>query len=217
MFMLNPEPLLFMTFPKEENWPFPAYHGSCGRLSVFDYAGQKPISEAYFMPWEERVKIARQLLKMAEKFTFNEDEMISIYLTDWSADNFILDEFGVVTAVDGEGVVLVDRKLVQERKSPGWDVKHTASICGGNKFCFHPEDLCTHSHSDLNFVGVCAGFLANSPFNKQMPRGLLYGIPAEVNRKHPLLGRLLEECARPTHPGGRFEAAKEISEILQNV
>ena len=48
MLLLNPEPLLFMTFPREENWPFPKYLGACGRLAVFEDAGKSSLGEAYF-------------------------------------------------------------------------------------------------------------------------------------------------------------------------
>ena len=217
MLMLNPEPLLFMAFDPEEGWPFPKYLGSCGRIAIFEDKGRQTMAEAYFKPWDFRAKVARNLLKMAVKFIDNEDR-VAIYMTDWSSDNLAVDKYGDVTIVDGEGVVLVDKKLVEDTKAPGWDVKHANDLCHG-KFCFHPEDLCTHKDSDLNLLGVCAGFLANAPFNRDLPHGLLHGIPSEVSRRHPLLSRLVEECARPTnkHPGGRFEAAQEILEILRHL
>ena len=47
---------------------------------------------------------------MALKFTRNDDG-IALYLTDWTADNFAVDEDGRVVLVDGENFVLVDQKV----------------------------------------------------------------------------------------------------------
>jgi hypothetical protein len=68
LMMINPEPIIFMAFPKEEGWPFPRYYGSCGRVAAFENVGRM-LSDFYTAPWDTRVPLARQLLKMALKFT----------------------------------------------------------------------------------------------------------------------------------------------------
>lgn len=207
-----------MTFTKEEDWPFPQYYGSCGRTAVFENTGQR-LTDFYFKDWMTRVKLSRQLLQMAFKFTNNKDK-IALYLTDWSSDNFAVDQFGTLTLIDGENIILVDQQLVQDTRAPGWNVKHTSgsedSACL-HHFCYSSEDLCTRVESDLNFYGVCKGLLVNNPFSREMPLGLLHSIPGEVKRKHPLLSRFISECADPTHPQGRFEAAKELLDILDQL
>jgi hypothetical protein len=212
LLMLNPEPIVFMAFNEDEGWPFPKYLGSCGRLAAFENAGEM-LTEAYNKPWDLRVQISKQLLQMAMKFV-NNDLDLAMYLTDWSPDNFVVDRYGKVTLVDGENFVLVDQKHLVEKQSPGWNVKHTSQSCDRN-FCYVIEDLCTHSISDHNLLGVCKGLLAPQPYSKQMPKGLLHSIPAPVLKKHSLLPRFLSECAKPTHAGGRFEAAQGMLEILK--
>ena len=115
LLMINPEPIVFMAFPKEEGWPFPKYHGSCGRLVAYENAGRS-LADYYSASWDVRVKLARQLLEMSLKFTRNDDG-VALYLTDWTADNFAVDERGRVALVDGENFVLVDQK-VSERLRP---------------------------------------------------------------------------------------------------
>jgi len=61
-------------------------------------------------------------------------------------------------------------------------------------------------------MGVCGGILdPQSPWGL----GLLHTPPLEVTRKHPLFNRVLSECTSPSNPGGRFEAAQELREILR--
>ena len=112
MLMLNPEPVVFMAFPSEAGWPFPKYHGSCGRVAAFRHAGAS-LADYYASPWGVRVPLARQLLEIALKFTRNEDG-VALYLTDWTADNFAVDGDGRVVLVDGENFVLVDQKVREE-------------------------------------------------------------------------------------------------------
>ena len=175
MLMINPEPIVFMAFPKEEGWPFPKYHGGCGRLVAFENAGRS-LADYYSAPWDVRVSLARQLLEMALKFTRNDDG-VALYLTDWTADNFAVDEDGRVALVDGENFVLVDQKVsgipyekvegfnykerarvkaLNETGAPGWNVAHTSDGFGcRTSFCYSSEDLCTHHESDHNLYGVC--------------------------------------------------------------
>ena len=175
MLMINTEPIVFMAFPKEEGWPFPKYHGGCGRLVAFENAGRS-LADYYSAPWDVRVSLARQLLEMALKFTRNDDG-VALYLTDWTADNFAVDEDGRVALVDGENFVLVDQKVsgipyekvegfnykerarvkaLNETGAPGWNVAHTSDGFGcRTSFCYSSEDLCTHHESDHNLYGVC--------------------------------------------------------------
>jgi hypothetical protein len=135
LLMLNPEPLIFMTFPAEEGWPFPEYLGSCGRLAVFEDSGDM-LTNYYLSPWTKRVQLARQLVQMAARFT-NNDAGVALYLTDWSADNFAVDQFGKLRLVDAENVVLVDQTMVREMGAPGANTKHNSDGMGcKSSFCY---------------------------------------------------------------------------------
>ncbi len=126
-----------------------------------------------------------------------------------------MDSDGRVLLVDGENFILVDQKHVNETAAPGWRVTHTSDGFGcHSSFCYSSEDLCTHHESDHNLYGVCKGILSATNLAKEMPEGLLHSPPPTVQRRHPLMQRLLAECAKPTHSGGRFEAAKELLEIF---
>ncbi len=52
-------------------------------------------------------------MKIAEKFTYNEQEF-GLYMTDVSFDNFAVDEDGKVFVVDVENIIVVDRKQIKE-------------------------------------------------------------------------------------------------------
>ena len=91
--LINPEPLVLMTFPAEEGWPVPKYYGSCGRLSVMEDVGH-PLTSTLQDSFVRRARIALQVLKLAQKFTRN-DSNLSLYLTDWSLDNFAVDKAGL--------------------------------------------------------------------------------------------------------------------------
>ena len=71
--------------------------------------------------------------------------------------------------------------------------------------------------SDHNYFGVCQGILAPNAFSVDIPDGLLHSIPDQIRTKFPLLPRLVTECGTPTAPGGRFEAAEQLSEILKQI
>ena len=212
MLYVNSEPVIFMAFPQEEGWPFPKYYGSCGRFAVFENKGQ-PLTGFMGAPFQKRARLSLQLLQMAQKFTKN-PLGIALYLTDWTADNFAVDDFGALSLVDAENVILVNQTLVKAVKAPGWDVEHHSSPpveCEGNTdlqncpFAFYTEDLCTHPISDLNIYGACHVVLSS----------LLKHVPDDISQKVPLLSRLVTECAWPSHPGGRIEASKQLIEILK--
>lgn len=214
--LLNPEPLFLMAFPEEEGWPVPKYFGSCGRIAVVEDAG-RALTDFYDTPWATRARLSLQLLQMALKFADNSNKL-ALYLTDWSTDNFAVNDRLWLRLVDLENIVIVNQTWVKDVAAPGWNVAHT-SVPFGCKDCFSysVEDLCSHQISDHNLYGACHGILAPNSFSKQMPSGLLHHIPSNVKTSHPLFERLLAECAVPTHPAGRFEAATQIVEILKQM
>lgn len=216
MILANPEPLVLMSFPSEEGWKFPKYYGSCGRLAVVEYCGRR-LSEFGQADFKVRARLSAQLLQMAFDLTKNMHGL-ALYLTDWSTDNFAVDHRNVLTVIDLEHVVIVDQSLVRETSAPGWNVPHTSASYGcSDCFSYSLEDLCSHETSDNNLFGVCQGILAPNAFSTDIPEGLLHSIPENIRLSHPLLPRLVTECGTPSQPGGRFEAAIQLLEILKQI
>ena len=98
LLLINPEPLVLTTFPSEEGWPVPKFHGSCGRVTFVDFVGN-PLSSYLGEDFVLRARLGLQLLKIAEDFTSRHEEL-TLYLTDWTLDNFAVDEHKKVKAVD---------------------------------------------------------------------------------------------------------------------
>jgi len=216
LLLVNPEPLALATFPAEEGWPFPVLHGACGRVAFVQDAG-RPLSEYLNEPFEKRARLALQVLEIADTLT-NKDRHLSLHLTDWSQSNFAVDpRTSRVRLVDLENLVVVNKSLVEEVKAPGWNVAHTSAPRDG----YSLEDLCSHAVTDNNVYGACQWILfphAEVP-NRAGVRGLLYNVPQRVRSKHFLLEKLLRECSKPTNPnpGARFEAAKQLKQILAQI
>ena len=91
--IINPEPLVLTAFPSEDGWPVPKFYGSCGRLVFMENVGN-PLSSVVDEPFPKRARMALQVLKIAKHFTRN-DPNLALYLTDWSMDNFAVDDTGL--------------------------------------------------------------------------------------------------------------------------
>ena len=101
MAFVNPEPLIAMTFPYEEGWPFPKYYGACGRFVVLEKVAV-PLSH-FTSVWPTKARLALQVLQMAIKMTHNDP---ILYLTDWSLDNFAVSNINEVKLIDLENIIL---------------------------------------------------------------------------------------------------------------
>ncbi|XP_072034635.1 divergent protein kinase domain 2A-like [Amphiura filiformis] len=213
---INPEPIILTIFPKSEGWPFPRYRGACGRFIVQEYIG-KDLASYYKADWETRLDIAYQVMKIAEQFTYNEQEF-GLYMTDVSFDNFAIDEEGKVFVVDAENIIVVDRRQIKEDAAPMWDQRHQAfhDECQKHPGCltFSSEILCKRYHSDHNYYAVCHGILgADDDDTIRQPGGLLHDIPSTLNEKEQL-ETLLLECKKPSKAYGRYEIAAELLTLL---
>lgn len=79
----------------------------CGRVIIEDYVGPT-LSQLRHIPWLERADFARQLLELAQEFSYSE---FRLYLTDVSLDNFAVDAEGRVKVIDAENIVMVDSSV----------------------------------------------------------------------------------------------------------
>ena len=79
-----------------------------------------------------QVDIAFQILKIADQLTHNKDEF-SLYLTDVSGSNFVLDPSGKVTIVDAGDIVVVDTQAVKSGKKIRCLCPHNLKL---GEYCF---------------------------------------------------------------------------------
>ncbi|XP_062390281.1 divergent protein kinase domain 2B [Sardina pilchardus] len=117
---VNQHPLMLQMFPGTEGWPFPRYHGSCGRLVV--WAGSRPLSSLRFASLEQRADVAYQLLHIARGLATN-SLRFRLYYTRASEDMFGLAEDGRVLVMDASGVGVID---LQEGLPPDDEQTHPA-------------------------------------------------------------------------------------------
>lgn len=214
--MVNPEPLILQTFPKNEGWPFPEYFGACGRFIVVSNEGE-PLNNFYNSPWHKRADLAYQIMKIAERLT-NHGKPYGLYWTDLSYENLVVDDAGRVTVVDVENVVVVDRTAIRKVKPKGYNTLLESNFddCGGkNCLVFSTEDLCTHIESDHNYFAACRNLLSKyaNEGDLGMPDGLLHDMPNYARDDHDLEHQL-NECVHPTSAEGRIKAKQKILEAL---
>ncbi|GFS18393.1 deleted in autism protein 1 homolog [Elysia marginata] len=213
MASVNPEALLVQVFPKAEGWPFPEYLGSCGRGIVVENAGQ-PLSQFVGSSFHIRAGIAYELMKIAEKLTTKSD--FALYLTDVNYDNFAVDYSGKVTVVDLENIIVVDKLGIEARKPEGYDEPHEAIFddCEGkNCLLFQSDKLCNRLNSDHNYNAICRNLLSTYAVEPGMPEGFLHSMPDEA-QDYWDLGNLLEECANPKQPRGRWKVKDKLIKAL---
>ncbi|KAI0216159.1 Divergent protein kinase domain 2A [Lamellibrachia satsuma] len=210
--LVNPEPVILQMFPQSQGWPFPHYYGACGRLVVMENAGIT-LSDVYNAPWWQRVKIAHQVMQIAELFT-NNTSGFNLYWTDLGLDNLALTDSGRVMVIDAEHVLVIDRQKIESDKPPSWDepvVTDHIECKGDDGFSqcvqFQIDALCSHVTSDINYYTACRLMLSRSN------TGLLHDVPRHVDRRYAL-GKLIEECTKPRTLRDRFVVKDKLLSVL---
>ncbi|VVD03527.1 unnamed protein product, partial [Leptidea sinapis] len=205
MLSLNPEPIILQVIPKSKGWPVPAYGGVCGRLEVVAYEGET-LASLNDVTWYKKLKYAQKILKAAMDFTFKHDRF-RFYLMDWSLDNIVVNDNDVVTFVDLEDVVIVDKNILPKRDLPDWYKRYGREQLGPG-FTFSIENLCKHHLSDHNLWAACY-ILAGDD------KPYLYPIPSEANETKPHLYRLLEDCLR--NSDDRFKTFTKLQHVIDDL
>lgn len=100
-------------FPSEEGWPFPKYHGACGRIIVVEDSG-KSLNQFLSHPWTVRAQLAINLLKIAQQLTSNKQDW-GLYMLDASLTNFAVSDDGTVKLIDVEHLIVVDLTTVSSK------------------------------------------------------------------------------------------------------
>ncbi|XP_045200893.2 divergent protein kinase domain 2A-like [Mercenaria mercenaria] len=217
---VNPEPLMLLTFPASEGWPFPEYYGACGRYIVEEYNG-KSLADFYDAPFEKRADLAYQMLKMADRLT--SDPEWNLYWTDLAAGNFAVDPAGKLTYIDAENIVVVDKQASKIANKEHWnDLSESVFVeCeDGHTDClsFDVDKMCTHYLCDHNYYAVCRNMLskyADDRVNGGIPH-LLHDMPPHANDDWDL-DNLLNECTRPHQSQGRIKAAHKLLQALDHL
>ncbi|XP_071798726.1 divergent protein kinase domain 2A-like [Asterias amurensis] len=212
---INPEPIMYMIFPKSEGWPFPQYYGACGRFIVQDYVG-KPLKSYFQKDWMTRLDLAFQVMRIAEKLT-NNDQGYGLYMTDVSPENFAVNEKGEVFIIDAENIIVVDKQKIKTDGKPLWDQQHQSfhDECKSHPGClsFSSELLCKRHSSDHNYYAICHGLLANTPGKPDESTGLLHDPPEHLLEREELI-RLIAECEMPSQQNGRYDAMQQLLQLL---
>ncbi|KAL6484962.1 hypothetical protein MHYP_G00070070 [Metynnis hypsauchen] len=102
---VNQQPLILQMFPGTEGWPFPRYHGSCGRLMV--WAGSRPLKKLYSSPLAQRADAAYQLLHITQSLASN-SLRFNLYYTTASEDMFGTVEDGRLLIMDASTIGIID-------------------------------------------------------------------------------------------------------------
>ncbi|XP_028655591.2 divergent protein kinase domain 2B [Erpetoichthys calabaricus] len=104
---INQHPIILQIFPGKEGWPFPRYHGSCGRMMVT--AGTEPLRKYYGAPLETVADLAYQLLRITEFLRENGLSYL-LYYTTISADMFGTFEDGRLFITDASTIGVIDKQ-----------------------------------------------------------------------------------------------------------
>ncbi|KAG2457066.1 DIA1R protein, partial [Polypterus senegalus] len=104
---INQHPIILQIFPGKEGWPFPRYHGSCGRMMVT--AGTEPLRRYYGAPLETVADLAYQLLHITEFLRENGLSYL-LYYTAVSADMFGTFEDGRLFITDASTIGVIDKQ-----------------------------------------------------------------------------------------------------------
>uniref|UniRef100_UPI00358DFCD4 divergent protein kinase domain 2A-like isoform X1 n=2 Tax=Myxine glutinosa TaxID=7769 RepID=UPI00358DFCD4 len=216
---VNPEPLIFQSFPPDEGWPFAKYLGACGRIAVASYVGPE-LSNFRVSPWEKRVDLAIQALEMAEQLSTNEMDF-SLYLLDVRPEAFSVGaRDGRLIATQARHVLIVDRRHVTKTQpklySIPYETPHISCHTQSSSDCYHiptaHSKLCSRLNSDHNYYAICRNLLA-PPEAGGAGWGLLHSPPASISAR---FGTILASCLHPDRPGGRVQAARELKELLRS-
>uniref|UniRef100_A0AAY4AUV5 FAM69 protein-kinase domain-containing protein n=1 Tax=Denticeps clupeoides TaxID=299321 RepID=A0AAY4AUV5_9TELE len=149
----NQHSLVLQMFPGPEGWPFPRYHGSCGRVVV--WAGTRPLSSLYSSPLERRADAAYQLLHIAQSLASNSLQF-QLYYTSVSAEMFGYAEDCRVFVVDTSTIGVID--LLGYPSDHITHCNHTDVFSCLSGSCTRPPP-CNAVRSSQSFTLLCQNVL----------------------------------------------------------
>ncbi|XP_044750417.1 divergent protein kinase domain 2A-like isoform X1 [Coccinella septempunctata] len=208
---VNVEPLLLKVFKHEKGWPVPKYFGACGRMIVQSYCGVN-LNYVEKYSWIERATIAVGIINAAEDFT-TAHQTFSLYLTDISPDNIVVDHNLNVYFIDLENGILQMRNDSMEK----FNIKnhHRSRNFEDEPYAFSTDDICSYQLSDHNIYSVCKLLLSSKTPWPMMKGGLLHSPPNSI-RGHDLF-KYIELCVEADDKINRFAVMKVIVNILRDI
>ncbi|XP_050298348.1 divergent protein kinase domain 2A-like isoform X2 [Anthonomus grandis grandis] len=202
---INAEPLLLELF-NHKYFAVPRLIGYCGRAVIEQHSGN-PLNSIENFDWYKRAKVAKQLLKAAEQFTFGHAKF-RLYLTDISPDNIAISDDLVVTFVDLGHGILIDKSSVISGS-------HYTEPFNDDEYGFSRQEVCGSAISDHNVYAVCKLLLSVTAPWPMMRNGLLHSPPPELNAKD--LFEHIEQCVYTTEKVSRFKLCAKIQQILDDI
>lgn len=221
--VLNPEFAFLNYFTKYENWLFPDYYGSCGRISIVEHGGS-PLETFLDNSFKERAEIASILLKSLMSL-ISDNHQWAIYYLDVNHENILYNEKSkMISFVDLNDIVVL-RKFEESQRE--------IEIC--NEKCMYKDIIlsslerhkCTtvgYQAENSIFASTCAQILTDSTeirqkfgnklFGETITKGLLHSASRDTYSK---IHELIAECVYENHPNGRFQAVHKLINVLKNV
>lgn len=203
---VNQHPFMLQMFPGTEGWPFPRYHGSCGRLMV--WASGRPLSGLYGSSVEERADAAFQLLHLTQDLGSRLG--FHLYYTQLRDSMFGLQEDGRVVITDASTIGVIDLE-----HGPHLDTPSTAPPEGDIFSCLGQVSSpclwsppCSSVQPSQSLTLLCQNLLprllhpswgGNTQQEEETGGGTL---PRDVPH-------LLAECADPSLPAWRILGAAQ--------
>uniref|UniRef100_UPI003AAEB05D divergent protein kinase domain 2B n=1 Tax=Centroberyx gerrardi TaxID=166262 RepID=UPI003AAEB05D len=193
---VNQHPLVLQMFPSTEGWPFPRYHGACGRLMVS--TSSRPLSGLYGASVEQRADAAYQLIQLSQGLDSN-SLGFRLYYTRLDEDMFGLLEDGRLLISDASTIGVID--LVQgfppDPPSPSGPDEDIFSCLGQGAPACARAPPCGSVRPSQSFTMLCRHLLPKllparerqAGHGRPKPAGLLPDVPL-----------LLRVCADPSQP-----------------
>ncbi|XP_076857590.1 divergent protein kinase domain 2B isoform X2 [Brachyhypopomus gauderio] len=197
---VNQHPLILQMFPGTEGWPFPRYHGSCGRLVV--WAAARPLTDLYESSLARRADAAYQLLHTTQSLASN-SLRFNLYYTRVTDTTFGTTEDGRLSIMDASQIGIIDLQNGFHSEDP--QVNHTDVFSCLSGSCTSPAP-CASVRPTQSFTLLCRHVLPKLLSPKDLhPEGLSARAIAE-----------LAVCADPQHSDQRIlVAVQTLKDTLQ--
>ncbi|GAA6108241.1 divergent protein kinase domain 2B isoform X1 [Tachysurus ichikawai] len=192
---VNQQPLILQMFPGTEGWPFPRYHGSCGRLMM--WAGCRPLRSLYPEPLAHRSDAAYQILYITQSLAFNSLHF-HLFYTSVSEDIFGIAEDGRIFIMDASTIGIIDlQEGFRSEADPQENYTDVFSCLSGSCTRTTP---CESIRPSQSFTLICRHVLPKLLTSTDVQ---LSGLPGRVFAE-------LIICADPTQSDHRINKAVQI-------
>ena len=181
----------------------PGYVGACGRL-VFTSGGLLKLNELLNREWEQRLELARQVLRLIENLLSVEEWLLVAF--GLNMDSFSVTRTGQVVLSNLDTLTPIDKDILLGLPQEERDVCNSQCFSDFEKEVMmvtprgQPGKGCGSAllYSDMMYADVCREVISR----------LLYSAPEEVEI-------LLRECIEEEGKGGRWQAIDDLNDYLE--